>query len=277
MEWHPPHRGVIDSSTTGGRPAIWAATGRSGGMSVGRFSSLNLASHVGDEPRAVAANRDRVRRVMGAGELIALSAVHGSDVVVVDDSVIESARSGQDPVADAVICDRPDVALLALGADCLTLAIAGDDDVTVGAVHCGWRGLVEDVVGATVAAMLSRRVRPARVVLGPAICGRCYPVPPSRVDELRARCSGAVASASVVTCADGQPGIDVRAGVRARLQELDVPDDAVLLVGGCTAEHDDLFSHRRDGITGRQGMVIVRPQEAPVSRSHGFDDGTMAP
>lgn len=237
---------------------IWAATGRSGGVSVGDFASLNLAAHVGDDPRAVTENRGRLRRWAGASTLITLSAVHGSDVVVVDDDVAAAARSGRDPVADSVVCDRDDIAVLALGADCLTMAVVGDDDRTVAAVHCGWRGLAGDVVGATVEVLQSRGVRPAHIVLGPAVCGACYPVSPDRVEDLRSRAPAGVADASVVMCPDGQPGIDVRAGVIRRLESLGVSASAITSIGRCTVEEDDLFSYRRDGRTGRQGIVVTR-------------------
>ena len=256
MGWRPLHWGAIDPSAPGGRPVFWAATGRSGGSSLGDFRSLNLATHVGDDPRVVAENRDRVRRWTGASALITLSAVHGSDVVVVDDDVLADARAGRDPVADAVVCDRADIALLALGADCLTMAIVGDDERTVAAVHCGWRGLAGDVVGATVATLAGLGVRPAHVVLGPAVCGACYPVSPERVDDVRGRAPEGVAEASMVVCPDGQPGIDVRAGVTHRLQSLGVPGSRITSVALCTVEEPDLFSFRRDGRTGRQGVVV---------------------
>ncbi len=114
------------------------------------------------------------------------------------------------------------------------------------------------MVGATVATLADLGTRPGRVVIGPAVCGTCYPVPPERSDRVRESCSAGVARAAVVRCPDGQPGIDVRAGVVARLTELAVPADSVAVVGGCTVEDAGLFSFRRDGVTGRQGMAIVR-------------------
>jgi YfiH family protein len=227
-------------------------------VSVGDFESLNLATHVGDDPRAVDWNRARILEWTGAQALVTLSAVHGADVVIVDDKVIAASRTGRDPVADALICQRDDVAVLALGADCLTIGIAGDDNQTVAAVHCGWRGLANDVVGATVRTMESLGTRPAHVVLGPAVCGACYPVSPDRVDDLRRDAPDGVAEAGVMQCPDGQPGIDVRAGVRKRLESLGLPATAVTSIDLCTVEEADLFSYRRDGRTGRQGIVVAR-------------------
>ena len=58
------------------------ATTRHGGVSIGPYSSLNLAEHVGDEPKHVAENR---RRMGAALQLPAMPAwlqqVHGTAVV----------------------------------------------------------------------------------------------------------------------------------------------------------------------------------------------------
>jgi copper oxidase (laccase) domain-containing protein len=138
------------------------------------------------------------------------------------------------------------------------LALVGRDDRTVAVAHCGWRGLTVDVVGAVVAAMRQQGSAVAHAVLGPSVCGRCYPVPPERAAEVRAHCSTDVVAAALVTCPDGQPGIDVRQGVRARLEQLGVGTGDIELAGGCTVEDPHLFSYRRDGRTGRQGIAIRR-------------------
>lgn len=246
-----PRIGAVEPVAPGGRPATWAATGRSGGVSAAPFDSLNLAGYVGDDPDAVLANQQRVRDLVGASGLAVLSASHGAEVVVV-------AEPGVAPTADAVLSQTPGLGVLALGADCVTLAIAGADDCTVAAVHCGWRGLVADVLGATLRRLADLGVEPAHVVIGPAICGACYPVPPERAAEIQASCSPQVAAAAVVRCTDGQPGIDVRAGLLVRLAECGVAPAQVHVLGECTAEDAGLFSYRRSSRTGRQGLVIVR-------------------
>ena len=248
--------GVIAACTPGGRPASWAATGRSGGCSLPPYDSLNLARHVGDDADAVEANRDLVRRGVRASGLAVPRGVHGAHVV-------EATKAGDAGEADAVLTSEPDLGILVLGADCLLIGIAGDDDRTVAAVHCGWLGLAGDVVGATIAALTARGVRPRAVVLGPSICGSCYPVPAERADHLRETCAPDVADAALVRCSDGQPGIDVRMGVRARLAALGVPGDQVIDTGLCTFEDRALFSYRREGRTGRHGLVMVSGGSQP--------------
>ena len=87
--------------------------------------------------------------------------------------------------------------------------------------------------------------------VGPSVCGRCYEVPEELV-----RAAAAVAPSSVTTSWVGTPAIDVAAGVVEQLTTLDV---AVERVAGCTREDEELYSYRRDGVTGRfAGVVVLR-------------------
>jgi hypothetical protein len=249
----PIAAGVVDPRSPGGRPASWAATGRSGGTSRAPYDSLNLAGYVGDDEAAVAENRRRLAGVLGLpGErLVVMDSVHGAEVAVV-------ASPGVVPGVDALLTQEPDLAIVALGADCVPIVLIGDDDRTVAVAHCGWRGLVADVLGAVVGAMADHGSGVARAILGPAVCGRCYPVPPERAAEVADAWPGPVSQSALVTCADGQPGIDVRRGAAARLAALGVAPDAIAYAGGCTVEDPGLFSYRRDGVTGRQGVAACR-------------------
>lgn len=215
------------------------------------YESLNLATHVGDDPTSVDTNRGRVAHLLGLPEdnVAVMNAVHGADVEVV-------GRPGTFGGVDCLVTQQPGLALLALGADCVPLALIGTDGMTVSAVHCGWRGLAADVVAAAVSTMRDLGTDVRAAILGPSICGACYPVPESRGDEVAARVSQRVARAALVRTADGQSGIDVREGLRVRLVELGVAPSAIASAGGCTAEDTDLFSYRRDKVTGRQGVAV---------------------
>jgi hypothetical protein len=181
---------------------------------------------------------------------------HGRGVAVVAEptGVVPGAELRD---VDALVTDRVGIALVALAADCVPILLVDPQARVVAAVHCGWRGLALDVLGAAVAGMTGLGAQPSRLraVLGPAICGACYPVPPDRAAAL-----AQVRPEAVVAAPDGQPALDLRAGLRARLAELGATAD---LVGGCTAEQpEQYFSHRRDGRTGRQGGAIVMLEAA---------------
>ena len=108
-----------------------------------------------------------------------------------------------------------------------------------------------DVTGAAIEAMVGLGADPARMraVVGPAICGACYAVPQERVDAV-----ARVVPEAAAIARDGQPALDIRAGVTAGLARAGI---STLTVGGCTAEGSEWFSYRRDGRTGRHGGLIA--------------------
>jgi YfiH family protein len=207
---------------------------------------------VGDDPAAVVANRSALAAELGvAPENVAfMHPDHGRGVAVrATGTGVEPGSEVRD--VDALVTDRPGVALVALAADCVPVLLADPGAAVVAAVHSGWRGVALDVVGAALDAMAGLGAKPGQVVahLGPAICGRCYAVPAQRAAEV-----GQVRPEAVTRARDGQPALDLRAGIAARLREAGAE---VHLVGGCTAESAASYSHRRDGLTGRQAGVIV--------------------
>jgi len=228
-------------------------TGRAGGVSTGRFATLNMSCQVGDDPVAVTANRERVLRRIGPGplRLAWMRQVHGSAVAYIGGEAVVPEAAALRPEADAVYTDSPLVAVGALAADCAPVLLADPDARIVGAAHAGRPGLAAGVVPALVAAMTAAGADPARmhVIIGPSICGQCYEVPARMRDEV-----GAAVPASACVTRKGTPGIDLRAGLRAQLAGLGI--ERVAHDPRCTAENADLFSYRRDGPTGRFAGLI---------------------
>jgi YfiH family protein len=121
----------------------------------------------------------------------------------------------------------------------------------VAAVHAGREGVRQKVVPAALAAMGRLGARPSTItaLLGPAVCGACYEVP----REMQAEVARVVPSAAVRT-RTGTPGLDLRAGVAEQLGRAGVGQ--VVHDPRCTVEDRFLYSHRRDGVTGRQAGVV---------------------
>jgi len=249
--------GHFGSLAPGGRSVNWAATGRFGGHSPPPFDELNLADYVGDEPSMVQRNRQVAAASIGlsATDLVLMQGVHGANVVVVEQG---SPGLPGAPGFDALVTKTPGVGLVALAADCVPIVLADVANQVIGAVHCGWRGLAAGVVPAALAQMHELGADQIHAVIGPSICANCYPVPPQRVLELIGALSASVAAVACPKFAGVEPEIavaciDVGAGVRAQLAESGV---TALTLAGCTAHSEGLFSYRRDGQTGRQGMLI---------------------
>jgi YfiH family protein len=239
------------SSTPAAPPAVRprrVVTDRRGGRSASPYDSFNLGDHVGDEPGDVAANRGRVARELGVAEdrLVWMSQVHGAGVRVVD-----GPQAGPVPDTDALVTSTPGLVLCVLVADCVPILLADSQTGVVAAVHAGREGLRRGVVPATLSAMasLGARARHVTALLGPAVCGACYEVPEAMQTEVTA-----VAPAAAVPTRRGTPGLDLRAGIADLLRKAGIPE--VVLDPRCTVEDPLLFSHRRDGVTGRQAGLV---------------------
>ena len=223
------------------------ATTRRGGVSHGVFCSLNLGDHVGDDPAAVAANRNIVGRQV-SGQPAWLSQVHGTRVV----DVAEFLGAAIPPEADASFVRRPGAACAVMTADCLPVLFCDTAGTVVAAAHAGWRGLQGGVLEATVAAM---GIPGGDVMawLGPAIGPRAFEVGGEVRDAFMANAPEAIEAFKPAT--HGKWLADIYLLARQRLSRQGV----TRIFGGdfCTvAEKERFFSYRRDGQTGRMASLI---------------------
>ena len=216
-------------------------TTRDGGVSAAPYDTNNLALHVGDDPHAVITNRSRLANSLGVSRLVFMQQIHGREVAVVGDR-------DDVPDVDALVTDQRDLAIAVLVADCVPIVIAGEQ--AVGVVHAGRRGVHDGVVANAVARLRLLDPGPLSARIGPSVCGGCYEVPAAMQREV---CDAVPEAES--TTRDGTPGLDLAAGVRAQLARLDVRVSGE--AGPCTFESPWLFSHRRDGVTGRFAMVAT--------------------
>lgn len=220
-------------------------TSRSGGVSTGPYASANLADHVGDDPAAVIANRDRLARRLSRPAVF-MRQVHGAAVTRV-------RADGADPgECDALVTTTPGLPLAVLVADCLPVVLRDASAGVLAVVHAGRQGVVAGAVPAAVAVMLRDGARPDRLeaVMGPGIGGCCYEVAP-----VLARQVAAVVPEVGTTTRGGAPALDLRAAVRAQLRAAGVPAGRIADDARCTVESPGLFSYRRDRVTGRFAAV----------------------
>lgn len=235
--------------------ADWPAPGRvralttlrTGGLSGGPFASLNLGARVGDDPVAVAANRQRLVSAAGLpAEPVWLKQVHGTSVVRAD------APNAREAEADAAVTDQSGVVCAVLTADCLPVFLARMDGSAVAVAHAGWRGLAAGVIESTIAA-LGPAQGPLTAWLGPAIGPDAFEVGPE-VHE--AFVTGHLEDTSAFRAGHGDRYLaDLYALARARLTRAGV----TTVSGGdrCTyTEETAFFSHRRDGLSGRMASLI---------------------
>jgi YfiH family protein len=233
-------------------------TTRRGGVSAPPRASFNLATHVGDDPAAVAANRARLRRCLPAAPCW-LEQVHGHTVVELELGAGQGAAAL--PRADAALARTPGLVCAVLSADCLPVLLCDEHGAVVAAAHAGWRGLAAGVLEATVEKMA---VPPRRIIawLGPAIGPTAFEVG-GEVREIFLAHAGE-ARAAFVPSPRGAAGkwlADLFLLARQRLAAIGV--ERVRGAGICTAsENERFFSYRREGETGRFASLIWLADEA---------------
>lgn len=233
------------------RPVRMVFTSRAGGVSSSPYGSFNLGTHVGDDPADVAANRARLADVLGlpAERFVWMEQLHTNTVTRIDAPSAIPVEA-----TDALVTREKNLALCVLVADCTPVLLSDHTAGVIGAAHAGRMGARNGIVRNTVEAMAELGAEPGRIqaLLGPAAAGESYEVPDAMAGDVEKHLPG-----SRTRTRNGTAGIDVRAGLVRQLMSLGVthidadPRD--------TITDTDFFSHRREGVTGRQAGVIWMP------------------
>ena len=260
-----------------------AISTRHGGVSAAPFATLNLAWSVGDSAQNVVENHQRLCDTLGlpVESLVSPRQVHGCQVHYVG----AEHRGTLVPGCDALITDRPGVALLLRFADCVPVLLYDPRRKAIGLAHSGWRGTVARVAGATVRAMAERfGSHPGELLaaIGPAIGPCCYEIGQDvlrGVENTFGRRSGLISLRQGPRAGQGgrpctlpdwaDPSRQVESRSRTDSLHLDlwaanarllreVGVQSIESAGVCTFCHcDDYYSFRAEsGSTGHHGAVI---------------------
>lgn len=230
---------------------------RAGGVSDGAYASLNCGIGSHDDPSKVAENRRRATEAVVPGaQLVGLYQVHGADTVAVLDGFDPTVR----PQADALITNRPGIAIGILTADCAPVLFADVAAGIVGAAHAGWKGALDGVTDTTLLTMETLGADRDRIVaaVGPCIAQASYEVD----DDFRARFEAREAEAERFfrDAGAGHAMFDLAGYVAHRLARAGVR--TVEIVGADTYDDDARFfsyrraTHRAEGDAGRQISII---------------------
>jgi YfiH family protein len=231
-------------------------TTRNGGCSHIPFSSLNLGTHVGDDPASVEENRRRVAAAMGyqVSEIITANQVHGSHVCLVD-SPPQSPQA-----ADALITNKTNVLLMLMYADCVPIFVFDRNKRAVGLIHSGWKGTEANIVKRTVDSMaesFGTSPQDLIAVIGPCICVDHYEVSRDVAEKFvnfpETQMHGTAEPVIPYNKDKDTYLLDLRQIVLQQLRASGIDRDAVVISDQCTfANEKDFYSHRRDGGEGTQ-------------------------
>jgi len=242
-------------------------TTRAGGVSRGRYTSLNLGLHVGDDPEAVLSNRRRAAATVGGtiDDLVFCQQVHGSQAAVVTGRDRgRGATSSSDAIAgaDALITSVAGPVLVIMVADCVPLVLFDPVRRIVACVHAGWGGTVRAVTSAVVERLAGLGSDPADLVvgIGPSISPQRYQVG-ADVAEAVGTAFGPRAPELIRPAGTGAWTFDLWQANLIQLTSAGVPASRIQLAGLDTGPQTPFFSHRSEGPTGRFA-VLARLTEA---------------
>ena len=251
-----------------------AFTTREGGVSKPPYDSLDIASHVGDDPQAVAQNRSFVLDALGAegAQLITTNQVHGTDVLTVsqgDGASLGRVRARAAEGADAMVVEASKVAALLCFADCMPVVMVAPSG-RFALAHAGWRGAVAGIVGKTLRELARieaahalhdetdaaiRAVAGAtNVYIGPHIRSECF----ETGEDVAARFREVFGDEVLAD----ERHVSLCAAARVDLMRAGCDAERIADTQLCTmCDNDRFFSYRSSGGTcGRHGALGIRFQ-----------------
>jgi YfiH family protein len=131
---------------------------RKGGCSRGAYCSLNVSFGIGDNTEAVVKNRKRISAYFNDGSLVFSEQVHGTDVCAVGHTHGFCGKTHfiDAGTGDAIITNVPGLNLVIQVADCQAVMIYDPGNHAVANIHAGWRGNVQNIIGAALDVMKER-------------------------------------------------------------------------------------------------------------------------
>lgn len=228
-----------------------------GGVSQGKFSTMNFAFTRGDDPLCVMEN---YRRMAGALEvdmeaMVLSYQTHTANVrkVTGEDAGKGLLRERDYQDVDGLITNVPGITLVTLYADCVPLYFLDPVHKAVGLSHSGWKGTLKGIGKVTLSEMAKEySTRPDQVLvcIGPSICKGCYEVGEEVAKEVRQvfeqRYWGELLEKNGNK--EGKYFLDLWRGNELLLLEAGVKQENIQITDICTCCNSEyLFSHRKAG------------------------------
>jgi hypothetical protein len=133
---------------------------RTGGHSNAPYKSLNISFNVGDDPDNVRNNIGLITSIMGFTAFQPLKQTHSSTIHPIN------SASHDTLIGDALITSQSNILLIIKTADCQPVLLADPVNHRVAAIHSGWRGSVQNIIGKTITQMVDLGTKPHHIIAG---------------------------------------------------------------------------------------------------------------
>ena len=239
-----------------------AFTTRIGGVSTGELASLNLGSNRGDAPENVRENWKRACTLLGVGpdDCAVTKQVHGNVVRVVTAADKHICLSDVPYECDGIVTSEKGLPIWCFTADCVPVLLCDEVNEVAGAIHCGWRGSVTDILKNAVEQMETLGAERENIcaAMGAAIGKCCFETDRDVPDAISGYLGGDTKGLWTLRD-DGKYLVDLRAANARRLIQLGLKEGNIDISPECTScSHNKYWSHRyTHGHRGTQGAGII--------------------
>lgn len=226
-----------------------------GGVSQGKYATMNFTFTRGDNPDHVKENYRRMAKALGVDvEKMVLSyQTHTTNVRLVTESDagkgIFKEREYQD--VDGLITNVPGITLVTFYADCVPLYFLDPVHKAIGLSHSGWRGTVNRMGAVTVKRMaeaFGSRAEDLIACIGPSICRNCYEVGAEVIEEFKKGYEEKHWKELFTHKENGKYWLDLWKANEIVLLEAGIKKENLEVTDICThCNSDYLFSHRTTG------------------------------
>lgn len=237
-------------------------TTRHGGCSQGDYASFNCTPYTGDDATCVRRNQEILCASLPQSpkELIIPYQTHSTQILAIDEAYLQANEEEQHTLLqgiDALITRKPGYCLCISTADCVPILLYDRVHEAVAAVHAGWRGTVNYILGHTLDKMRALYGTDGKDIIaciGPSISFPAFEVGDEVYETFREN------GFRMDYISEWKPEthkyhIDLWAANRLQLLDFGVPSSQVETAGICTfTQHEDFFSARRLGI--KSGRIL---------------------
>ena len=240
---------------------------RRGGYSQGNYGEFNINRYCGDEPQAIARNREALCQLLGISDdrLLMPHQVHLTEVVQIDEAFLKLSadeRQQRFEGVDALMTDVSGVCIGVSTADCIPVLLYDPAHHAVCAIHAGWRGTVQRIVEVAVSQMTKAYgSQPQDMIaqIGPGISLDSFEVG----DEVYDAFAKAGFEMPLICRRDAKWHIDLPLCNRLQLEALGVPSHQIAVATDCTFKQPETwFSARRLGI--QSGRIFTGIMLKPI-------------
>ena len=246
-------------------PNIMAGTTlRSGGVSNGALSSLNMALNVHDDEQKVIENRQRLALWLNTDfdHMVSPTQTHSTHLYHVQAADGgRGMKSLQDAIddTDALYTREKNLYLLTYHADCIPVLLYEEKQQLIASIHAGWKGNVHEIIKKTITYLIENENCKAQsfyAYIGPSLSFEHFEARQDIIDYVQAMSFDTTPYYRV-----DSPGIyhlDAKGLAKAQLLNCGIAAERITVDPHCTkADEKHFFSYRRDHNCGRHVSFIA--------------------